>query len=209
MENTRVISISAMGNQFSLAVNPKEVTVSSGAKLKTLELLNVGDIAVAGNRTIDKINISNAFLPAPGSPFYNGISPETILSLMKKCMDAPSPVRIIISGTDVNKQFWIEKMDDTYKEGDKDPHVSWSFSEYRKTTVLSVASLANRQTYTGLNQRVGSQQVPKSVAVKKGTTMWDLAKKYYGDGSRWKEIQTANGGVNERKLQIGSQLVIP
>ena len=56
---------------------------------------------------------------------------------------------------------------------------------------------------------MGSQQVPKSVTVKKGTTMWDLAKKYYGDGSRWKEIQAANGGVNERKLQIGSQLVIP
>lgn len=209
MENTRVISISAMGNQFILAVNPKEVTVSSGSKLKTLELLNVGDITVAGNRTIDKIAISNVFLPAPGSPFYNGTSPETILALMKKCMDAPSPVRIIISGTDVNKQFWIEKMDDTYREGDKDPHVSWSFSEYRQTTVLPVASLANRQTYTGLNQRGVTQQVPKSVTVKKGTTMWDLAKKYYGDGSRWKEIQAANGGVNERKLQIGSTLVIP
>ena len=209
MKNTRIISISAMGSQFSLAVNPKEVTVSSGSKLKTLELLNVGDITVAGNRTIDKISISNAFLPSPESPFYNGTSPETILALMKKCKDAPTPVRIIISGTDVNKQFWIEKMDETYKEGDKDPHVSWSFSEYRQTTVLPVASLANRQTYTGLNQRVSTQQVPRSVVIKKGDTMWDLAKKYYGDPNRWKEIQAANGGVNERKLQIGSTLVIP
>lgn len=209
MANTRTISISAMGSQFSLAVNPKEVTVSSGSKLKTLELLNVGDIAVAGNRTVEKINISNAFLPAAGSPFYDGTSPEAVLALLKKCKDAPAPVRIIISGTDINKQFWVEKMDEIYKEGDKDPYVSWSFTEYRKTTVLSVASLANRQTYTGLNQRAGTQQVPKNVTVKKGTTMWDLAKKYYGDGSRWKEIQAANGGVNERRLQIGSTLVIP
>ena len=173
--NTRIISISAGGGSFALAVNPKEVTVSAGAKLKTLELLNVGDIAVAGNRTIDKINISNAFLPAPGSPFYNGTSPETILSLMKKCMDAPSPVRIIISGTDINKQFWVETMDDTYVEGDRDPHVSWSFKEYRKTTVLSVASLANRQTYAGLDERVGSQLVPLSVSVELGTTRGDVA----------------------------------
>lgn len=207
--NTRIISISAGGGSFALAVNPKEVTVSSGSKLKTLELLNVGDIAVAGNRTVEKIHISNAFLPSPVSPFYNGIHPETILALMKKCKDAPSPVRVIISGTDINKQFWVETMDETYVEGDRDPHVSWSFKEYRQTTVLSVASLANRQTYTGLNQRVSTQQVPKSVTVKKGTTMWDLAKKYYGDGTRWKEIQAANGGVNERKLQIGSTLVIP
>lgn len=207
--NTRVISISAGGGSFALAVNPKEVTVSSGAKLKTLELLNVGDIEVAGNRTVDKISISNAFLPAPGSPFYNGLSPDTILALIKKCKDAPSPVRIIISGTDINKQFLVETMEETYVEGDRDPHVSWGFKEYRKTTVLSVASLANRQTYTGLNQRVNTQQIPKSVTVKEGTTMWDLAKKYYGDGARWKEIQAANGGVNERKLQIGSTLVIP
>lgn len=207
--NTRIISISAGGGSFALAVNPKEVTVSSGSKLKTLELLNVGDIAVAGNRTVEKIHISNAFLPSLVSPFYNGIHPETILALMKKCKDAPSPVRVIISGTDINKQFLVETMDETYVEGDRDPHVSWSFKEYRQTTVLSVASLANRQTYTGLNQRVSTQQVPKSVTVKKGTTMWDLAKKYYGDGTRWKEIQAANGGVNERKLQIGSTLVIP
>ena len=207
--NTRIISISAGGGSFALAANPKEVTVSSGAKLKTLELLNVGDIGVAGNRTVDKISISNAFLPAPGSPFYNGTSPEVVLALMKKCKDAPMPVRIIISGTDINKQFWIETMAETYVEGDKDPHVSWNFSEYRKTTVLSVASLANGQTGTGLNQRADTQQVPKSVTVKKGTTMCDLAKKYYGDGTRWKEIQAANGGVNERKLQIGSTLVIP
>ena len=209
MANTRIISISAMGSQFSLAVNPKEVTVSSGSKLKTLELLNVGDITVAGNRTIDKISISNVFLPAPGSPFYNGKSPEAVLALLKKCKDAPAPVRIIISGTDVNKQFWVEQMSEVYKEGDRDPYVNWNFSEYRQTTVLPVASLANRQTYTGLNQRVSTQQVPKSVTVTKGTTMWGLAKKFYGDPNRWKEIQAANGGVNERKLQIGAALVIP
>ncbi len=209
MKNTRMISISAMGSQFNMAVNPKEVKISSGSKLKTLELLNMGEITVAGNRTIDKISIANAFLPSSDSPFYNGTSPETFLALMKKCKDAPAPVRIIISGTDINKQFWIETMEETYVEGDKDPHVSWNFSEYRKTTVLPVASLANRQTYTGLNQRVSSQQVPKSVTVTKGTTLWALAKKYYGDGNRWKEIQAANGGVNERKLRIGSTLVIP
>lgn len=209
MVNTRTISISAGSGSFSLAVNPKEVSISFGAKLKTLELLNVGDIAVAGNRALAKISMQNVFLPAAGSPFYNGTSPETILALMNRCRDAPSPVRIIISGTDINRQFWIETMEEKYVEGDKDPHVSWSFTEYRQTTVLPVASLASRQTYTGINQRASSQQVPKSVTVKKGTTMWDLAKKYYGDGNRWKEIQAANGGVNERKLQIGTTLVIP
>lgn len=209
MTNTRTISISAMGSKFDMAVNPKEVKISSGAKMKTLELLNMGEITVAGNRTIDRISISNTFLPSSGSPFYKGTPPETILALMKKCKDAPAPVRIIISGTDINKQFWIETMDETYKEGDRDPYVSWNFSEYRKTTVLPVASMANRRTGTGLNQRVSSQQVPKSVTVTKGTTLWGLAKKYYGDGNRWKEIQAANGGVNERKLRIGSTLVIP
>mgnify|MGYP001063273228 CR=1 FL=1 len=207
--NTRIISISSVDGSFALAVNPKEVTVSSGAKLKTLELLNAGDIAMAGNRTLVKIAIQNTFLPSLDSPFYKGTPPDTILALMKKCRDAPLPVRIIISGTDINRQFWIETMEEKYVEGDKDPHVSWSFTEYRQTTVLPVASLAGKQTYAGLNQRAPAMQVPKSVTVKKGTTMWDLAKKYYGDGNRWKEIQAANGGINERKLQIGMVLVIP
>jgi nucleoid-associated protein YgaU len=45
--------------------------------------------------------------------------------------------------------------------------------------------------------------------VKQGDTLWALAVRYLGSGHKWREIQALNGGINERKLQIGSELRIP
>ena len=42
-----------------------------------------------------------------------------------------------------------------------------------------------------------------------GDTLWDLAKKYYGDVNKWGTILSANGGIDPRKLKIGSRLIIP
>lgn len=49
----------------------------------------------------------------------------------------------------------------------------------------------------------------KSYSVKKGDTLWALAEKYYGDGTKWKLIAKANGVKDPRKLQIGTKLTIP
>lgn len=207
MQRTRNITFSANEILFTLAVNPKELTVTDESKIKTVELLNVGEIGTAGNRGMLGITIST-FLPAAASHFSDGNEPQTILSHLRKLKDGKKPVRIIISGTDINREFLIEKMDSTYKEGQGDIYVSWSFKEYRETTMIPIAALSVRAD-TGLNDRPDTQETPKSVIVKKGTTLWDLARKYYGDGSSWKKIAEANGNVNERKLQIGMELIIP
>ena len=45
--------------------------------------------------------------------------------------------------------------------------------------------------------------------VKQGDTLWALAVKHLGSGSRWTEIQALNGGIDPHKLRIGSTLKIP
>lgn len=45
--------------------------------------------------------------------------------------------------------------------------------------------------------------------VVRGDTLWDLAKKYYGDYYKWTKIQKANGNINPYTLPIGKKLVIP
>lgn len=207
MVRTRDITFFIKDTFFTLPVNPKELTVTDESKIKTMDLLNIGEIGTAGNRGMLGITVS-AFLPASDSSFFNGTAPETLLADMKMAKDGKKPVRIIISGTDINRQFLAEKLDSTYKEGQKDVYINWTFREYRETTMTSVASLSVRED-TGLNDRPDTQETPRTVTVKKGTTLWDLARKYYGDGTCWKKIAEANGNINERKLKIGMELVIP
>lgn len=42
-----------------------------------------------------------------------------------------------------------------------------------------------------------------------GDTYWDLAKKAYGDGTKWKVISEANKGYEPRRLPVGASLTIP
>lgn len=42
-----------------------------------------------------------------------------------------------------------------------------------------------------------------------GDTYWDLAKKAYGDGTKWKVISEANKGYEPRRLPVGATLTIP
>lgn len=45
--------------------------------------------------------------------------------------------------------------------------------------------------------------------VKKGDTLWALARRYYGNPYLWPKIADRNGVKNPRLLQIGKRLVIP
>jgi LysM repeat protein len=54
----------------------------------------------------------------------------------------------------------------------------------------------------------GGSQQKRYHTVKRGDTYSELAEQYYGDASKWKKIYDANG-IDPKKLQIGSKLLIP
>ena len=71
----------------------------------------------------------------------------------------------------------------------------------KKTTAVKTATKkATKPTTTS-----------KKYKVKRGDTLWDIAKKYYGKGSQYPKIVKANKGKikNPNKIQAGWSLVIP
>lgn len=45
--------------------------------------------------------------------------------------------------------------------------------------------------------------------IKQGDTLWALAQKHFGDGTRWREIASVNGIMDPTTLQIGQEIIIP
>lgn len=208
MAKTRSVLVSTDGGQFELAVNPKQIQVSSDNGDKSIELLNIGTVMLPGHRNPVKISLQT-FLPAPGSPFYRGVAPDSMIGMIEKAKNGQKSIRIIISGTNVNHKFIVNSAEATYTEGQNDVQVAWSFTEDRFSGISAVASMANRYTATGISQRPDTQETPKSVTVKRGDTLWGFAVQYYGDGTRWQDIARQNGITDPKKLSVGKVLEIP
>jgi nucleoid-associated protein YgaU len=62
-----------------------------------------------------------------------------------------------------------------------------------ETTTPGAAAPSAGQTYT----------------VKKGDTLFGIAKTHYGDGNKWQKIASANPGVTPSTLKIGQVVMLP
>jgi nucleoid-associated protein YgaU len=49
----------------------------------------------------------------------------------------------------------------------------------------------------------------KTYTIKKGDTLFSIAKSSYGTGRDWQKIASANPGLEPSKLRVGQQIVIP
>ena len=45
--------------------------------------------------------------------------------------------------------------------------------------------------------------------IKKGDSLWSIAKSHYGDGNKWKLIASANPKLDPNKVQAGQTITIP
>jgi 5'-nucleotidase len=48
-----------------------------------------------------------------------------------------------------------------------------------------------------------------SYTVKKGDTLYGIARQRYGDGKQWSKIAQANPGLRPETLKVGQTIVIP
>jgi 5'-nucleotidase len=45
--------------------------------------------------------------------------------------------------------------------------------------------------------------------VQKSDTLWSISQRFYGSGQRWRDIASANGIRDEKKLAVGQRIVLP
>lgn len=181
-------------------VNPAEINVSRPNQNRVLPLAMGGTVNAWGGRGLREVKL-RTFLPCEGSSFYSGQRPETVLAMLRRWQDSGDPVRFILSESDINDAFLIEDVTETFREGDKDTGLTLSLREYKFKSAL--AALAG-----GSAPPVRADERPpqKTYTVRKGDTLWEIACRYYGDGTKWKTLAEKNGVADPRKLPIGKVL---
>ncbi len=208
-----------------LPVNPEELEVSSTQAIEKYEILSLGQIAIPSHMELKEYSFE-AELPyesihyiETSKGFQNG---DYYLRLLEEWRQDLEPVRFLSGMTTkdgivvnevINTLVLIDSLTIKEKAGEeRDKYVSFKLIEYQEHAKQSGALEVKKNGKA--TKKKADKSNPKNkgyYVVKKGDTLWAIAKKYYGNGSKYSKIYNANKKIikNPSLIYAGQKLVIP
>jgi len=213
------------GVQFPVA--PSELSTKINGRNETIVLMNDGEVNVIKKPGLTDIDFE-VLLPNVKYPFAvypNGFQPATFyLEKLEKLKLSDKPFQFIINRMmpngnllfDTNMTMTIEDYEIKESADDGfDATVSIQLKQYRaygnKRIVVQPATQSTSASSTTTTQKAVVEQKrpttgkekPKTHTVVKGDTLWAIAKKYLGDGSKYTELAKLNNISNPNVIKIG------
>lgn len=194
-------------SKFQLPVKPSDFLVDVAQNNTVVNVINLGDINLIGNTGLREISLSS-FFPAQDYNFSNNSErkePFTYVKTLNEWRESGEPIRVIITGL-LNMQCTIESFTWGEQDATGDIYYTLYLKEYKKPKVKSSSSTTKKSTRT-----TKKTTTVKTYKVKSGDSLWKIAKSFYGDGSKWEKIYTANKSIikNANLIYAGQILTIP
>lgn len=193
-----------------LPITPGELTISNGSNNDTVTLINEGDINILKSPSLTEVEFTARYpmRAYPYSKFYTGFNVHW--AAFKLLKETKQPVRFIVARrTPGGKNTWdtnllmaIEdvSINESADEGD-DVLLDFKLRQYKPyaTKILRLPTIIANTTSTSVMARPSSKvSASTTYTVKKGDCLWNIAKKFYGNGAKWKAIYNANKNVIEQ-----------
>lgn len=223
-----------MGYQLYLGgilfpVAPAKLKMKINGKNKTLDLISGQEINVLNPAGLTEIDFE-LLLPAVRYPFADyedGFEmPDHYLEKLEQMKLGKRPVRLIVirespagdSFFDTNMAVSLEdySIAEDAKEG-MDIRVSVSLKQYVHYGVQQVTVQVKEEdpgvAEVAVEKERETANAPglSSYTVRAGDCLWNIAKRYLGNGSRWPEIYELNRDKvsNPNVIRVGQVLVMP
>lgn len=214
-------------NKTLCPVAPSKVEMKIKGQNKTVTLINEGEVNILKNAGLTDISF-DVLLPNVKYPFAvykSGFkNAKYFLDRFEKLKTKKEPFQFIITRTfpdgkmlfDTNMKVSLEDyiIKEDRKEG-FDVVVSIKLKQYRdfgtKTCDVKFESTKPKASTPTKKRTAKSTSSNKTYTVKKGDCLWNIAKKYYGDGSKYTVIYNANKSKikNPNLIYPGQVLTIP
>lgn len=205
------------GLYLRLPVNPSEFSVNSPFGISKVNVASLGEVTIPGERGLKSVSFES-FFPRDYNSAYceysDFMNARSWVLQIETWRDTRKSIRLLITGTNVSMPVLIESFE---IQPERAGHVgdifySMSFVEYREPIVRKVEKKANAVKGVTNGRPSQDKKTPKSHTVKKGDTLWAIAKRTYGNGADFSKIYEANKAVigkNPNLIKPGQKLNLP
>jgi len=205
--------LSAGSTRLLLPIPPEEVTVDTGTRLMTVEPIELGEVAWPRGTTLRRISWEG-LLPGPARRNLPGIKqwrdPRQIAGQLSQWRDRGTKIRVLITQSPVNLDAYIERFQHRWRGGHGDAWYTIELVAAREVVAETVGG--GKGTAKTAATKRPAPATPKTYTVQRGDSLWTIAKRLLGSGSRWKELYEANRrviGPDPSKIFPGQVLRIP
>ena len=208
------MALIAAGKEIIIPVLPSKLKVTSAGDNDTDTVLGLGEVLILRQKRLRTVSW-DSFCPAHSAPYAPGVitPPLELIRAIQTARDALQPVRLLITGTDldINVRMGIESFDYEERSGELgDLYYSIKLSEWKD---YSPRRIVLQEPTAKDPSRAGQPNgMPKTYTVVKGDCLWYIAKRFYGKGGEWPKIYSANKAIiggNPNLIYPGQVFTIP
>lgn len=215
------LSYNSGAEKLRLPVNPASLSVISPFSNTDIDVVNLGEFTIIGDRGLTEYALESFFPRDYNSSYceYAGFkTPANIVKLIEKWRDSRRPIRLIVTGTAINAAVTIRNFEYEIERAGEPGDIYYSL-ELKKYEFLSLAQkVAVDKPSLKVVKRapvVNKDGVTKpggTYTVKQNDTLSKIAFAVYGKADRWRDIYAANKkviGANPELTKPGQKLVLP
>ena len=185
-------------NVLRFPVTPSEVICETSANISTESINDLGNVSLFSGVELKSIPI-DSFFPNKDYSFctYNNIEkPYELIRKLETWQNKGTKLRYIVSDGYTNIPVMINSLTYQEQDGTGDVYFSLSLIEYKEIKLNKTTSNNSNSTNNTTNRPTENAPKPsgenKTHKVVKGDSLWSIAQKYYGDGSKYTKIKEAN-----------------
>lgn len=192
---------------LTFPITPGELSIKVGSNNTVVSLISEGDINILKSPSLIEVEFEARF-PMRKYPYARTFSNfENYWNKFKELKEDKVAFRFIVARTtpngsrtwDTNLLVSLEefKLNESADEGD-DVIISFKLKQYKEFGVKKIKLPASKPTTTSTSKKsrttksTTTKKANKTYVVKNGDCLWNIAKKYYGNGSKYTVIYNAN-----------------
>jgi hypothetical protein len=195
---------------LTFPITPEELNITVGSNNKVVTLINEGDINILKSPSLIEVEFEARF-PMRKYPYSREVGDfQTYHDKFKELKEKRKSFRFIVARSTPNgKRTWdtnllmaLEdyELKESADEGD-DVIISFKLKQYKDYGVKTVKTASSKpETTSTSNTSRGNDnktKSPQSYTVKSGDCLWNISKKFYGNGNKWTTIYNANKSIIE------------